>query len=175
MRELGQAVLSHKGNVDPLLKVRLAVGLLGEKDLGNWWPSVWFTSNAAAFLSPIYGERADIARYHGLVEAARRIHDEAIGVGKAFHLFRLPESLEQSLHHAIVDKGAKGSTEAISDQESAETFLGKIGIIGLPSAGPIRVGSQSELNSHVSLQTVAGHYLRAFEGGYQTFPYFAGQ
>lgn len=71
-----------------IINLRFAVGFFGEKEQHNWWPSLWLTKNASAFLSPIYGERLDTARYHGVVEAARRIHDERIGVGRAFHLFR---------------------------------------------------------------------------------------
>ena len=36
-------------------------------------------------------------RQPGVLEAARRVHDEHIGVGRAFHPFRLPEIMEQRL------------------------------------------------------------------------------
>jgi hypothetical protein len=36
-------------------------------------------------------------------EAAARVHDEYIGVGKVYHLFRLPEHIEQALHSSLRD------------------------------------------------------------------------
>ena len=164
----------ESANVAAIVKVRLAVGLLGEKDHGNWWPSLWFTSHAAAFLTPIYGKRTDIARYDGLVEAARRVHDSRIGVGQAFHLYRLPESMERRLHDAVVAENALDAAAAIVDGSSAEALLKEIGTSTAASAGPVRVGSVRELEGGGWLKSVAGLYLAAFKGGQQTFPYFAG-
>lgn len=155
-----------------ILKLRMAVGLLGEKEHGNWWPSLWGTSNATAFLSPIYGVRTNAARYHGVTEAARRVHDSRIGVGRAFHLFRLPENLERRLHDAIVKDGAL-TDFSIDTQEGAQAVLADIAVEADVAAGPIRVGSIKELENGAWLRAVAGHYLSAFQGSQQTFPYFA--
>ena len=48
-----------------------------------------------------------LAQYHGVSEAARRVHDEHLSVG-SFHLFRLPEEMEQDLH-ALLQAGGKAS------------------------------------------------------------------
>lgn len=152
----------------------MAVGLLGEKDHRNWWPSQWFTSNAAAFLTPIYGTRTDVARYHGVVEAARRVHDSHIGVGQAFHLFRLPESLERRLHDAAVREGALQAAEAVAAKAPAEALLESTGTDVSANTGPIRVGPADQLEADAWLGVVAGHYHRAFKDGHQSFPYFAG-
>ena len=166
---------SHRGEtVAAILKLRVAVGLLGEKDHRNWWPSLWFTSNAAAFLTPIYGKRTDVARYHGVVEAARRVHDSHIGVGQAFHLFRLPESLERRLHDAAVTEDALQAAEAVAAKAPAEALLESTGTNVAANTGPIRVGPADQLEGDAWLGVVAGHYLRAFKDGHQSFPYFAG-
>ena len=165
--------LSGTEQIVMAVRFRLAVGLLGEKEHANWWPSLWFTSHATAFLSPIYGQYTDAARYHGVVEAARRVHDSRIGVGHAFHLFRLPERLERPLHDAVIQQEATSGGVPISSKEHAETLLLELSDEVPTNAGPIRVGSTSNLVGYDWLKLLAGHYLSAFRTGQQTFPYFA--
>ena len=165
--------MNKNDEIIDIAKLRLSVGILGEKDQANWWPSLWFAPTAESFLSPIYGDRTEAARYHGIVEAARRVHDNRIGVGQAFHLFRLPETLERRLHDAVVGEGAIGTTITINTKEDAEGFLAKIGSKVEASSGPIRVGRTSELDGRKWLKPLAGHYLAAFQTSQQTLPYFA--
>ncbi len=155
-----------------IIKLRIAVGLLGERDHGNWWPSLWFTTNAVAFLSPVYGARTDAARYQGLVETARIVHDSRIGVGQAFHLFRLPETLERRLHDVVVSNDATSKAGGIPQKSDAEALLFEIAEAVDASAGPIRVGSATELDTSSWIKVLAGHYLSAFRSSQQTFPYY---
>ena len=86
--------------VVPIHSVRLAVGLLGERDGANWWRSGFMSPTSAAFLTPVFGSRALQARYEGVLESARRVHDDQIGVGRVFHPFRLLDAMEQPLFDA---------------------------------------------------------------------------
>ena len=81
--------------------LRLAVGLLGEQEQSAWWPSGFLGRHAQAFLNPVFGGKTRMAQYHGVTEAACRIHDERIGVGRVFHLYRLPETIEQKMASAL--------------------------------------------------------------------------
>ncbi|PSL17305.1 hypothetical protein CLV88_11978 [Shimia abyssi] len=165
-------VHDDRDELDDIIRLRMAVGLLGEKDHGNWWPSLWFTSNAVAFLTPVYETRTDAARYHGLVETARLVHDSRIGVGQAFHLFRLPETLERRLHDVVVNDDATSKAGGIPQKGDAEALLSEIAETVDASAGPIRVGSAAELDTSSWIKVLAGHYLSAFRSSQQTFPYF---
>ncbi len=82
-------------------RLRVLVGYLGEHHQANWWSSSFLGHSSEAFLAPIFGNAAANARVVGVTEAARRVHDDAIGVGRTFHLFRLPETLEQELHRTL--------------------------------------------------------------------------
>lgn len=157
-----------------IVKLRMAVGLLGEKNHYNWWHSLWCTPNAFAFLSPIYSCRTNVARYHGLVETARYVHDGRIGVGRAFHLFRLPESLEKRLHDAVVKEGVLGTSVSIDSRERAEAVLEGLAVTVEVSAGPIRLGNANDLQGRAWLKALAGQYLQAFRSNQQTFPYYTG-
>lgn len=170
---MSKAEIKSLGELSEVVQLRLAIGLLGEKDHANWWPSLWFSSNATAFLSPIYGDRTHVARYHGLVESARRVHDSRIGVGRVFHLFRLPEPLERRLHDSVTTGGTLADFAFIRTKEDAEALLIEIGNNVAANTGPIRVGRAADLEDGAWLKTVAGHYLAAFRGSQQTFPYFA--
>lgn len=166
-------VQSNSDELKTIIQLRIAIGILGEKDHGNWWPSLWFTPNAVAFLSPIYGERTDAARYQGLVETARLVHDSRIGVGRAFHLFRLPETLERRLHDAVVSENAMSEAASVAKKDDAEALLMEIAEPVSASPGPIRVGSAADLETNDWTKILAGHYLAAFRNSEQTFPYFA--
>ncbi|MEP1200855.1 BrxE family protein [Tateyamaria sp.] len=173
MSEVNQAVRDDTDELMNIIKLRTAIGLLGEKDQGNWWPSLWLTSNAVAFLSPIYGERTDAARYQGLVETARLVHDSRIGVGRAFHLFRLPEILERRLHDAVMRDNAMSTAGVVQKKDDAEALLSGISDPIECGPGPIRVGSAEDFGMPAWTKVVAGHYLTAFRNSQQTFPYFA--
>ena len=156
-----------------VIRLRTAIGLLGEKDHGNWWSSLWFTSNATTYLSPIYGERTDAARYQGLVETARLAHDNRIGIGRAFHLFRLPEALERRIHDSVIKENAISAAGGIPGKADAETFLEEIAEPVDAKIGPIRVGNAADFEGPAWTKVLAGHYLAAFKNSQQTFPYFA--
>ena len=98
------AVASHQPDQSHLQDVaclRLLVGFLGEKTQHAWWPTEFYSKTAPTFLNPIFVKTAALAQYHGITEAARIIHDEHIGVGRVFHLFRLPESMEHLLFELL--------------------------------------------------------------------------
>ena len=165
-------VHNDRDELEDIIRLRIAVGLLGEKDHCNWWPSLWFTSNAVAFLAPIYGARTDLTRYQGVVETARVVHDNRIGVGQAFHLFRLPETLERRLHGAVVRDDAWSETGNISSKSDAEELLSEFAVPVEINIGPIRVGSAADIDSSIWIKVLAGHYLSAFNSSQQTYPYF---
>ena len=156
-----------------IIKLRSSIGLLGDDQHRNWWPSMWFSSNATAYLSPIYGEKTDIARFQGLVQTARLLHDSRIGIGRAFHLFRLPESLERRLHDALIRNNAISAAGGIPSKAHAHAILEDIAKPVDAKVGPIKVGNAADLERSTWPKVLAGHYLAAFKNSHQTYPYFS--
>ena len=152
--------------------LRLLVGYLGEKDQGNWWSTTFFSSASQYFLEPVFARTTRLAQYNGVREAARLLHDEQIGIGSVFHLFRLPEEMEQDLQHLMT--GAPDEWFAgIGSQESALAALRNLSGETIPvAAGPRSIGSVDEFYRSPGLKALAQHYLAAFEQGIRTFPYF---
>ncbi len=156
------------------VRLRLIVGYLGERAQFGWWSTSFFTPASKLFSEPVFPKTVRLARYHGIVEAARRLHDEHIGIGNVFHLFRLPEETEQDLHNLLLE--SLGDDNLLSSLQSKDTALAVLATMSggnRPKAeGPISIGGADDLGAERSQEAIAGSYLAAFEAGTRTYPYF---
>ena len=59
-----------------LLQLRLLIGFLGERAQFAWWPTAFYEPSSHLFLEPVFAKTSRLAQYHGVLEAARRLHDE---------------------------------------------------------------------------------------------------
>lgn len=158
------------------LRVRVAVGYLGEESQFNWWPTKFYTTWSSTFLDPVFSRSRDVARYHGVREAARRSHDNSVGIGRAFHLFRLPEEIEHSLHELMGSDASQDLAIHLTDRDSVLDSIHRPG----PSAshiteGPALIGSIERVFSKSGLHTLAEHYFGAFSNGVRAYPYFSAE
>jgi hypothetical protein len=154
--------------------LRLLVGFLGEHSQFNWWPSSFFTANSRSFLSPVFSKTAFMTQCQGVKEAASRVHDERIGVGAVYHLFRLPEHVEQTLFTGLHDKAfADGVSVQVQNKERALESLASL-IDGTPEdgEGPILVGKIDALLAGKTLGVLAHYYQTAFARGTVAYPYY---
>lgn len=158
-----------------LLHMRMLVGFLGERAQYAWWPTAFYETSSRLFLEPVFSKTSRLAQYHGVLEAARRFHDEHLSVG-SYHLFRLPEEVEQDLH-AIVQSSAAGelASQALQSKEAAMDVLKRwAATSGTPSVGPTAVGSIKDIDSTDTLKAIAAAYLSAFKQNAKTYPYLVG-
>ena len=155
-----------------IAELRVLIGYLGEKGQANWWSSEFFSATAAAFLAPIFNRSLFLAQYQGATAAAAKVHDEAIGVGRTYHLFRLPIGLEQASADALSDAAFVGKIQVrLSNPELALERLAELA--GKPesaSPGSVSLGQMSH-DLKAELQRAAGIYYSAFTSEIQTFPY----
>ncbi|WP_448118431.1 BrxE family protein [Pseudomonas serbica] len=158
-----------------LLQMRLLVGFLGERAQCAWWPTAFYEASSRIFLEPVFSKTSRLAQYHGVLEAARRLHDEHLSVG-SYHLFRVPEEVEQDLH-AIVESiaGEKIASQVPNSKEAALDELKRLAATsGMFSVGPMAVGSINDLDSTDTLKVIAAAYLSAFSQSAKTYPYLVG-
>ena len=160
-----------------LLRLRLLVGFLGERAQFGWWSTSFFDPSGALFLEPAFPKTSRLAQYHGALAAARHLHDEHIGVGNVFHLFRLPEEVEHTLHSLLLDRMI--GSNVLPDMQSHQAAVSALASITegqtrAAAEGPIAAGKLSDLSKPGVLRGIAGSYLAAFEGGFKTYPYFKG-
>jgi hypothetical protein len=169
----GQGAPREDVRLRAILRLRVIVGYLGEKAQFDWWPSGFFTPSSAAFLNPVFARTAPLAQYHGVKEAARRVHDDHIGIGRVFHLFRLPETLEQSLFEVLQDPAAATVTHlGLGSQATALEALQSF--FQTPASvreGPVQVGTAADLEGDAWLGAAAHCYHAAFTKGMRSYPY----
>lgn len=160
---------------ESVVSLRLVVGFLGEKGQAGWWTSSFLDPSARPFLLPVFPKTILLARCRGVTEAAARVHDERIGVGSVFHLFRLPEDLEQSIHRFLEGpETTRRLADTVSDARAAMAYLESLASSKIPSgSGPVRAGTSADLGTATIWGTVAGCYLSGFQRSVEVFPYFS--
>lgn len=155
-----------------LARLRISVGLLGEKSANGWWQTSFLELSSRSFLDPVFVRTSLLAQVHGVTEAARRVHDARLAAG-SFHLFRLPEEAEQDLHALVLDWSRTGAPVPTSESSAMAVLDDLADGEGVDSPGPKLLGSATALAASESWRQVAAVYRDAFRKGFQSFPYFA--
>ncbi|MDR5879668.1 BrxE family protein [Caballeronia sp. LZ032] len=157
-----------------LLQMRMLVGFLGERAQFAWWPTAFYEASSRLFLEPVFSKTSRLAQYHGVLEAARRLHDEHLSVG-SYHLFRLPEEIEQDLHLIVQSRvGEDIAIQVPQTKDAALDALKRSAANGTASSvGPTAVGNIKDLDSADVLNAIAGSYLSAFTQNAYIYPYLA--
>lgn len=162
-------------NLPALLQLRLLVGFLGERAQFGWWPTAFYEASSRLFLEPVFSKTSRLAQYHGVLEAARRLHDEHLNVG-CYHLFRLPEEVEQDLHALVLSgAGEELASKGPQNKDAALESLKRLAPAGVKSSeGPTAVGNIKDIDSADALNAIAGIYLSAFSQNAKSYPYLVG-
>jgi hypothetical protein len=155
-----------------IAELRLLVGYLGEQQASLWWGSKFFASTTPQFLAPIFNRTLLLAQYHGVCAAAARRHDESIGVGRTFHLYRLPEIEEQGAAAYVASPDHEAELKGmISSPSTALAHLQRMSTSFKPQGvGPVSLGTMSD-SWEESLSQMAACYAVAMERGETTYPY----
>lgn len=163
----------HDQRLQALLRMRTLVAFLGERAQHNWWSSMFMSAAGAPVLAHPFPRTVHLAQYHGAVEAARKTHDELIGVGQVLHLFRAPDEVEQDLHAMVLQGAPSALAPVVLTREAALAQLIEMGSPpSSPIVGPVLVGEPSELLVNDAVQKTAGIYAAAFTSGQRAYPYF---
>lgn len=161
--------------VEILVKLRAAVGVLGEHGPRPRWPSAFATASSRAFLSPLFPRTLHLSQLRGVISAASRVHDERIGVGDVYHLFRLPEEIEQAVHRLMLTPpGTAAFAAAAADPSAATSTLASLAAgVTAQAVGPARIGGTEEMGDKAAWQKVAGQYAYGFKADTEVFPFFS--
>ena len=152
-----------------LAKLRTCVAYLGEKDQQNWWPSSFLSRSGEAFLSPVFPKTGALARVNGACGAAQVVHDEHIGIGDVYHLFRLPENIEHDISQLL----AKDSSvlELVASEETAQTGLQELAA-GNSTQGVGPLFLIDEAIDQAMIGRMAAAYMQGFSSGEHVYPYY---
>lgn len=160
------------GFLEAIIKLRIAVAFLGEKEQANWWNCSFLSSSAHSFLAPVFPKTSISARVTGASAAAQLVHDEHIGVGDVFHLFRLPENIEQDISGKLSKETS--TPESIKSEDDAYRSLeGLAGGETIEGVGPLEL-DQNEINEE-AVRQMAASYLAGFRNSQLVCPFFRGR
>jgi hypothetical protein len=162
----------NKDVIKKIADLRILVGYLGEKGQQGWWSSSFLTPSAKAFLTPIFPRTLLQAQHRGVTAAATLVHDDVIGVGATYHLFRMPESIELELDRLFQVTPADQYLAVTNDAQSAlEQLQVLAGGAQAGQEGPVLVGDYRPDDLAVLIQKVAAGYLAAFQNDVRCYPF----
>lgn len=156
-----------------LLALRLAVGLLGEKNNHDWWGSR-FTVYGSRALHLSFPKSLRIAVFKATGEAALRVHQQVLD-NQSHHLFRLHQELESSMRNLLqTEEGQALFDKVTANRESAEEVLDELAARYRQNAeGAANLGASSPDNVLDNIGRMARIYKTAFDTGVKAFPYFS--
>lgn len=166
---------NNNENYRQFASLRLLVGFLGENGNLGWWDTQFLSPTGLRFLAINFPRTAFAAGYHGVVSAARRLHDDRIGKDAGvFHLFRLPASMEEDVHRTVMEADPKTDfLPLLASRDAALEYLTQwAGDFRGSSVGPVQLGTWKHLASAPDLERIAAFYANAFRDERQCFPYF---
>jgi hypothetical protein len=166
--------LMNSKNCEYLATLRVVVGINGEADNSAWWSSSFFSKDSGSFLKPVFTRTEFLSQCQGVTQAALKIHDEHIGTGYVYHLFRLPENIERGIYRILKDPDV--INRIIKHNSDPEESLKNLNSSAKKSrendVGPIVVGDIRAIEKLNSWHVVASLYARAFQASLKVYPYF---
>ena len=158
--------------VKSIAQLRICVAFLGEKDQKCWWPSAFLSKSGEAFLKPVFPKTSLLARVNGASAAAQVAHDEHIGIGDVYHLFRLPENIEHDISQILTSDTTLN--ECFSSEEAAIEKLQALAQCStVEGEGPLLL-KQNEINLD-AIKAMAAAFLASFSSEQSVYPYYRGK
>lgn len=173
---MGALLQSKESIINRIITLRLLVGYLGEKDQLNWWDTLFLSATGLEFLKINFPRTALSSGINSVSEAAKRIHDKYIGIGRVYHLFRLPSDLEEDIHFNLLHKTTNDLDEIANSIRNRETALAALLQVAGESVkspeGPVLIGKSKDLIRGPLIVEIARCYAEAFTKGKRVYPYF---
>ena len=165
----------NKQLIGLISELKLLVGYLGEKSQHNWWESNFLGASSGAFLMHTFPRTTLLSQYHGVNEAALIVHDEFVGVGDNYHLFRLPVSIERNVAGFIQELATNEKIiNSLKSKEAAQQRLAELATKAEAQDGPTNIGAFEDAKLEHLMHISAGLYLSAFQQGIKCLPFMRG-
>lgn len=159
------------------LRLRIWVGIAGERCDPPWWRSGFGTVAGQRFLRDrLFARTSNGATLTALSMAGARHHDRVLPGHGSFHLFRLPPEIETAID-ALGRQGGIGTHFNATEGLSLEGIIEQLAASGTPpersAVGPIRCGGIDLLSHFDGVSRIAGAYAEALRTQGVVVPYFA--
>jgi hypothetical protein len=154
--------------IEQFILLRLQVAYAGEAGKPGWWPTACLTAGAALDFKALFAEAAPAVAWQLSSQAACLAHDKWLS-GMDYHLFRLPEGLEEAIYHTGLQLSSSQAQAMLAQKEA---LLMETELKCATATGPHRLGNSSDLLTGDALPALRACYAAAFAEGTQVFPYF---
>lgn len=155
--------------IEQFILLRLQVAYAGEASEPGWWPTACLTNGAVLDFKALFSEAAPAVAWQLSSQAACQAHDKWLS-GMDYHLFRLPEGLEEAIYHTGLQLSSTQAQALLAQRKTLLTAASHTGTTTI--TGPHRLGSSADLLTGQALPALRACYAAAFAGGAQVFPYF---
>lgn len=160
--------------IDKYVRLRLVVGVLGQKGNRTWWDCNFMSEAGLESLDYNFPRSPLAAGFAATSLAAKRLHDDRIGRTGVTHLFRLDPDLEILIQRASSRDAGRLLKSFSLDKESLKAELATLAREEIDSPeGPVQVGVLEDAATERGITELARHYHAAFRLGHRIFPYFA--
>jgi len=171
--------MEHKEVLQRLLTIRTIIAALGEHPPAPWWRTQFLTDAGLRATARIFPRTAVAAAILSVCEAARRDHDNKVGVGRRYHLFRLPTEWEDGVASTLTRQESQAELKQLL-QSGRDELLKKLELLAQGSKrvgkeGPIALGAGARISTSEAIAELAANYLRAFTNNQKCYPYFEDQ
>lgn len=154
--------------VEQFLLLRLQVAYAGEASTPSWWPTSCLTADAALDFKHLFADAAPAVAWQLSSQAACQAHDKWLS-GMDYHLFRLPEGLEEAIYYTGLQLPLAQAQQWLSEKDALRAVPTTTATL---ATGAQRLGSSADLLSGSALPALRACYGAALRGGVQVFPYF---
>ncbi len=161
-------------SIEDLITLRAIVGFLGEKSQFGWWDTNFLSPTGLQFLAINFPRSTFSAGSNSVTEAAKHLHDERIGKGGVYHLFRLPAYPEEAIHRNMLSMDSDSILSCLKSKDNALDRLESLfsNTSGKPE-GPVQIGTLKDIFEDRAVKKLAMNYYSAFTNGKMCFPYFS--
>ena len=166
---------AHK-HVEEITQLRVLVATLGESASPPWWKTTFLSEAGLRLTGRIFPRSYLSAAVNAVSQVARRDHDERIGKGRRYHLFRLQPPLERSIQTALTEPAMIERLRAVLalGQEGLLEELSKL--VGTARVkgreGPALMGPVRALWESGGVGELAAMYRSAFREKTVVHPYY---
>ncbi|MBZ5596033.1 MAG: BrxE family protein [Acidobacteriia bacterium] len=109
-----------------LLRYRLAIARLGERDLFHWWESSALTEEGRYALGRLFRHTSFWTAIHLAMEAARARHEAVVPAGARVTLFNLGDEIEQLFDVWLSERESANGTEILEIPAVPEGSRGSV-------------------------------------------------
>lgn len=168
----------HKELVQQLLSIRVVVAALGEQHPAPWWRTKFLTEAGLRATSRVFPRTAVAAAINSVSEAARLDHDRKVGVGRRYHLFRLPTEWEEAVSAILKEPEHQSEAKQLL-MSGRDGLLKKLELFAkgakhTSKEGPVSIGLAGRIGTTEAISELAANYFRAFTHSQKCYPYFEG-